>query len=321
MDLRFLLALQEFRNGAGACLSEFFSKMTYLGDLGVAIVIMAVIYWSVEKELGAFLFMGWGANRIVNGALKITACVYRPWIRDPRIIPYDGAIETATGYSFPSGHTTNAASVYGGGAMWKNMPRSSRIVLGILVALVAFSRPFLGVHTPQDILVGAAAGLLVMFLILKLLRWIGKHPEKDVLVLIIGLVVIIALAFYGGLKYYPADFDAEGKLIVDGAKMAKDTFKGVGWSAGVLTGWFLERRFVKFSTDVPLGRKLARTAAGLVGHFAVYLILGDLIKGWFPGTAGVILANYLELFFIVFLFPWFFSLAEKKEQTAQRRPA
>ncbi len=172
MDLRFLLALQEFRNGAGACLSEFFSKMTYLGDLGVAIVIMAVIYWSVEKELGAFLFMGWGANRIVNGA-----------------------------------------------------------------------------------------------------------------------------------------------------KMAKDTFKGVGWSAGVLTGWFLERRFVKFSTDVPLGRKLARAAAGLVGHFAVYLILGDLIKGWFPGTAGVILANFVELFFIVFLFPWFFSLAEKKEQTVQRRPA
>ncbi len=49
MDLRFLLALQEFRNGAGVCLSEFFSKMTYLGDLGVAIVIMAVLYWSVEK--------------------------------------------------------------------------------------------------------------------------------------------------------------------------------------------------------------------------------------------------------------------------------
>ncbi len=50
-------------------------------------------------------------------------------------------------------------------------------MLGVLVALVAFSRLFLGVHTPQDVVVGAAAGLLVMALTAKLTpqikEWIG----------------------------------------------------------------------------------------------------------------------------------------------------
>lgn len=58
----------------------------------------------------------------------------------------------------------NAASVFGGGAVRKDLPILLRVVLGITVVLVAFSRIYLGVHTPQDILVGTVAGTLVMWL-------------------------------------------------------------------------------------------------------------------------------------------------------------
>ena len=44
MDIDILLALQEFRNGAGSFLTEFFSKMTFLGEINTAIVIMAILY-------------------------------------------------------------------------------------------------------------------------------------------------------------------------------------------------------------------------------------------------------------------------------------
>ncbi len=44
MDFGILLALQEFRNGAGAFLADFLSKMTFLGELNTAIVIMAISY-------------------------------------------------------------------------------------------------------------------------------------------------------------------------------------------------------------------------------------------------------------------------------------
>jgi hypothetical protein len=42
------------------------------------------------------------------------------------------------------------------------------------------------------------------------------------------------------------DYDSAGKVLVDGAKMANDTFKGVGWNTAFFTGWVIERRFVKF---------------------------------------------------------------------------
>ena len=164
MDINILFALQEFRNGAGEFLAEFLSKMTFLGEKSTVLVIMAIIYWCVNKEFGQYFLMGICGTRILNGFLKVTACVYRPWIRDARIIPHGNSLETATGYSFPSGHCTNAATLYGGGAIRKELPRIMRIFLAVILVFVAFSRIYLGVHTPQDILAGSLLSLLVMWL-------------------------------------------------------------------------------------------------------------------------------------------------------------
>ena len=317
MDIQILLWLQEFRNGAGGILADFLSKMTFLGELNSVIVIMAILYWSVSKELGAYLMMGWSGNRLVNGALKVTVCAYRPWIRDARILPFGNATTTATGYSFPSGHTMNGATIFGGGAMRSELSRPLRVVLGVVVALIAFSRIYLGVHTPQDVLVGAVAGLLVMGLSLKLMQWVEKHPEKDWLVVCVGVVLGVAVALYAALKPYPADYDAEGKLIVDGAKMANDTFKGVGYCVAFLIGWILERRFVGFSTDVPLARKLSRAVIGLISYYAVSLILAPLVKTWIPGAAGTTLSCFIQVFYVVFVFP---LLAKRLEREQERLP-
>ena len=314
MDIEILLALQRFREGAGGFLTDFLSKMTFLGELNTVLVIMAVIYWCVSKEFGTFLLMGWSGNRLVNGVLKVTACAYRPWIRDARIVPYGNSITTATGYSFPSGHTMNAASVYGGGAVGKDMPRVLRAVLGIVIALVAFSRIFLGVHTPQDVIVGAAAGLAVMALTGKLLQWLAAHPDKDWVVVCAGVALAAAVAVYAGVKPYPADYDAEGKLLVDGAKMANDTFKGVGWCAAFLIGWVLERRFVGFSTDVPMKKRVSRAVTGLLSYYAVSLILVPLVKNWIAGPAGTIASCFLQMFYVAFLFPLLLKICEGKNE-------
>ncbi|MBR2995623.1 MAG: phosphatase PAP2 family protein [Lachnospiraceae bacterium] len=313
MDIRYLLALQEFRNGPGAILAAFFAKMTFLGELTTALFIMAAIYWCIDKELGTYLLMGFSGNRLVNGVLKVTVCAYRPWIRDPAIVPHGDAITTATGYSFPSGHTMNAATVFGGGAVRKDFPARLRVMLGLMVVLVAFSRNFLGVHTPQDVLVGMIAGTLVMYLTYRLMTWLGDHPEKSTLVCVIGLVLAAAVALYAGLKSYPQDYDSAGKLIVDGAKMANDTFKGVGWCSAFLVGWILERRFVRFSTDIPLTAKLTRLTYGLVSYYAVSLILVPLLKDWIGGPVGTLVSCFLQMFYISFCFPLVIKYLEKQE--------
>ena len=236
MDMEILLHLQQFRNGTGAIFADFLSKMTYLADSKTALLIMAVIYWGISRKFGTFLLMGWNANRLVNGFLKITVCAYRPWIRDPRIVPFGKSIGTATGYSFPSGHSTNAASLYGGGMMWKKFPGILRVLFGFLVVLVPFSRLYLGVHMPQDVLFGTGIGLLVMWLTLKMTELLENHPEKDWIVPVIGITLALALGVYAASKPYPADYDANGILLADGAEMAYDTFKCVGWVSAYLTG-------------------------------------------------------------------------------------
>ena len=313
MDMSFLLLLQAFRNGSGFFLVDFMKKMTFFGELNTTLVILAIIYWCISKDLGTYLMMGWSGNRIANGFMKITVCAYRPWIRDSRIIPHGDAITTATGYSFPSGHTMNAGTVYGGTAMYgKTFSKPLKIMLYLIVVLVALSRTFLGVHTPQDVLVGMASSLLVMWLTLKLTRWIAEKPEKDKLVACIGFVLAIALGLYAALKSYPVDYDSNGKIIVEGAKMANDTFKAVGWVSAFLTGWILERRFVGFSTDISKERRFSRGIFGIMGYYAVTFVLNTLLKKWIPGPAGTILTCFLQMFYITFLFPWIMKKAESK---------
>lgn len=143
MDINILLALQDFRNGAGSCLTDFMTKMSFIGEMKTVLIIMALIYWCVSKEYGNYLLMGWSGSRVVNGLLKVTACAYRPWIRDVRIVPDSAALAVATGYSFPSGHSMNAAALYGGIAIRKELPKVLRFVTLAIVVLIAFSRNFL----------------------------------------------------------------------------------------------------------------------------------------------------------------------------------
>lgn len=314
MDINILLLLQEFRESVGGFLTDFLSKMTFLGELNTVLVIMAVVYWCVSKEFGTYLLMGWSGNRLVNGVLKVTACAYRPWIRDARIIPYGNSMTTATGYSFPSGHTMNAATVYGGVTVRRDMPRATRITLGLVVIFVAFSRCFLGVHTPQDVLVGGIAGMLVLWLTFRMMNWLEAHPEKDILIACIGVVLAVLVALYAGLKSYPEDFDAEGNLLVDGAKMANDTFKGVGWCIAFLVGWILEKRFVRFTTDnLSISQRVTRLCIGLLSYYAVSLILVPLIKNWIQNAPGTLVSCFVQMLYVVFIFPWLIQLTEKKK--------
>ena len=303
MDINILLILQEFRNGAGSCLVSFMTKMSFIGEMNTVLIIMALIYWCISKEFGAYLLMGWSGSRVVNGLLKVTACVYRPWIRDARIVPDSKALAEATGYSFPSGHSMNGAALYGGGAIRKELGKTLRITLGIIVVLIAFSRNFLGVHTPQDILVGMFSGLLVMWLTFKLLEWVKAHPEKDILVMCAGIGAAVSVAVFAAVKSYPVDYDEAGKILVDGAKMANDTYKGVGWCMGFLLGWVLEKRYIGFSTDVPMLTRITRLATGLISYYAVHLILAPLVKSGISGAAGTIVSCFIEMFYAVFVFP------------------
>ncbi len=111
------------------------------------------------------------------------------------------------------------------------------------------------------------------------------------------------VAVFAAFKSYPVDYDEAGKLLVDGAKMANDTYKGVGWCIGFLAGWVLEKRYIGFTTDIPMVKRVTRLTTGLLLYYVVSLILLPLLKGWIPGAGGTIISCFIQMFYVSFLFP------------------
>ena len=114
MDIDYLLLLQNLREGVlGGALNDF---ANFLSDMVLSpwpLMIGAFIYWIVDKRAGSFFFMNYAFSKLVNEVIKLSCCIYRPWIRDSRVLPAGDSKTTATGYSFPSGHSNLSVSSYG----------------------------------------------------------------------------------------------------------------------------------------------------------------------------------------------------------------
>ena len=144
MDIQYLLLLQNFRNSTGNAMTPFM-EMISLFAVTYLVIVPALVYWCVDKRSGLYTMATYTTTVAINAVVKLTACIYRPWIRDSRVLPAGDAITTATGYSFPSGHTTSSTSIYGALAVsaWKKM-RWVSILCIIFALLTCFSRNYLG---------------------------------------------------------------------------------------------------------------------------------------------------------------------------------
>ena len=143
MDIEYLLYLQQFRETVGSILTPLMNAVTKLSAGFLPIAMMCMIYWAFDRKAGRKILAGLGGGLFINGFLKLTFCVYRPWIRDTRILPYGDSKTAATGYSFPSGHTTRATAMFGGSAIkilkyngGFNTSEVALLAIGMIVAFV-----------------------------------------------------------------------------------------------------------------------------------------------------------------------------------------
>ena len=309
MDLQYLLLLQKFREATGGVLNDFFLQISDL-SYGIFIWMLAcILFWAVDKKTGAFLFLNIAVNRFLMQLLKLTFCVYRPWIRSADIVP----VETASGYSFPSGHSVTSASNYGtilARYGKKHKPLGAFMI--VMLLLTMFSRNYIGVHTPQDVAVGATLGLVMVFLGIRAWEWIDEKPGRERIIPLAGVALTALFLLYINLKSYPLDYDASGKLLVDPAKMMKDGYKDAGRILGVSLGWYLERRYVRFSMDVPVLTKVTRCGVGaliiMLYEMAVMpAVTGAVSAGWI----GFVL-TFVELMVLMALYPLCFSRLEAR---------
>lgn len=302
MDIEYLLWFQNFREATGNIFTPF---MAGYSDFAVSILafVPAIIYWCMNKRNGLYLFTSYGVSRFINGILKVTFCVYRPWIRDSRIIPVEDAIKSATGYSFPSGHVMNTTPMFGGiGVISRKKYAWISFLCAIGILLTAISRNYLGVHTPQDVFVGMIFGLLVLYFVAKIFAYIVKNPEKENYFIAAGLILCVLAVIYVKNKSYPMDY-VDGKLIVDPKKMMSDTYKDIGIFAGVLIGRYVEKTFVKFSPDGLNIKSVLLAVIGCVLYHYIHYGFRDIVRELMGKDLGNFASMFSLMFFTIALWP------------------
>jgi len=308
MDIEALLVLQGVRTTLG---NGFENVVVMLSDsaMVVALLFCAIVYWCVHKKTGQFALLCFSFGNWLNQFVKNVACVYRPWIADSRIVPAQSALGGATGYSFPSGHTVTAATAFGSLA-WrarKKLPIASAILL-VVVLIVAFSRTFLCVHTPQDVLVALAESALVVLLGSYVYDRYEARCQKtgknhDGLVLLGVLALCVACILVIELKPYPIDY-VDGALLVDPDVMQRDCYEGVGAFFGMFLGWYCERRWVNFQIgDISAGERVLRGVVGLVVVAVAFFGFDVLVKAVLDPAWAKLTSRLAATFFALFVVP------------------
>lgn len=295
-----LLLLQFLRQVTGGIFDTFFLTCSIFGEPLATITIIATVYWCLDKKLGEYLLLSQAGADLVNGLAKITACIYRPWILDSRVHPVTEAIAGATGYSFPSGHTTNATTIFVGSVLRGKFSKVLNVALISCVVLMGFSRNYLGVHSVLDVIFGFVFTLVVLIIFSRLFDKLEEKPNLDIVISCVGIVISILIIIFAMTKSYPMDYDAAGKLIVNPAILTIDTFENAGLAIGTFVFWPIERRFIKFSSDGTLEQK----AAIFIFGFIALLILMKVFTPMFGRTH---LTGFIHFFvimaFVMLIYP------------------
>lgn len=286
-QLDILMYLQSIRN---ELLTGIFTFFTICTEVPVITVLTAMLYWCINKKAGQRILFALAGSLNINVAVKNI-------VKMPRPIGTKGLIslrtQTATGYSFPSGHTQTATT------FWTSMITQFKniwiYIIGILMILGAgISRLYLAVHWPMDVIVGWILGIILSILFIKLFDYIDNSKNYYILVIIM-LIFGVCTYFVGG----------------------EDFYKLFGIYSGFALGYMVEDTYISFSTENKQRKnifskstskiegtkgKILRFIIGIISLLIVYLIFKNIENTFMIGKNEEIINifKYLKYTIIVF---------------------
>ena len=287
--------LQSHIGNAGISIISFFSMF---GEELFLILILGFIYWSYDKKLGRTMGLSAIMGLTWNTMAKNIVLRRRPYFDhegikilrmvDPEADIYD---ISAQGYSFPSGHSTNVATVFSSLAI--NLRKRWVTVVAITIPLLTgFSRIVVGAHYPTDVLAGWMLGLISVLIV----RYLQDHIKNT-----LTLYGILLIASVPGFFYCKST----------------DYFTSTGLLIGFMGGTLLDDHFVHFENT----RKPLWMAVRVLGGLAIYLVLSKLLKLPFSNeflssgsTAALLVrcARYVIITFVDFgIYPMLFKLDKR----------
>ena len=294
-------------------LDQVFQFFTFFGEETLFMVVAMTFFWCIDKKTGYFLLYVSFLGNTINSFLKLIFVVPRPWALDPKFSIVESARAQATGYSFPSGHTQNAAGLFLGVArarkeLW------IRIVCIVITLLVGFSRMYLGVHTPADVITSLGVALLLVMLAYPLFYRAWNNPNW--FILLIGALLAIGAALIVYIECFPMPANA---ILQFSTECIESAYKMVGGSVGFAFVLWLETRYIRFSEKAVWWVQILKVAFGLALVIAVRMLLKEPLLALFGGhNAGNALRYFLMVVTGGALWPLTFrfwsKIGRKKEQ-------
>lgn len=240
-------------------MDTFMSLITHLGSETLFMVVAIAVFWCVNKRHGYYLLSVGFVGTLCNQALKLLFHIPRPWVLDSDFTIVESARADATGYSFPSGHTQSVVGTMGGVArMTKHV--WLRIVCIDIAALVAISRMYLGVHTPQDVLVSLVIGVILVFALYPIVERAARDPKAMLRLLLVMVALSVLYLLYFSLIWdIPAGTDVGDNL----SHGIQNGWKMVGCTVGMVLVWWLDEKFLHFETEAVWYAQVLKVVIGL----------------------------------------------------------
>jgi membrane-associated phospholipid phosphatase len=302
-SLDFLQFLYEHRS---IPLTYFFQLATFLGEVEGYVLVVILIYVAFDKGLAFKLSALVLATMCLNHIMKILIKNPRPFITSGTYLQQwavtaEKAADLATEYSTPSGHAMSAAAFY----TWLRASITSQPIrwLAVLaILLTGLSRPYVGVHYLEDVIVGWILGLLWVVLLMLNAERISalwhrySHPRQIMIVTAVSILLWLLTIAVNGWS-----IDAQPRAFMGYA----------GFLTGIVIAYPLEVRMVGFDprsaslickalrylltvalvllTLLMLDELFERLGedASILGHLLQY------IRYILAGTAGMLLAPML----------------------------
>ncbi|MBE7019170.1 MAG: phosphatase PAP2 family protein [Ruminococcaceae bacterium] len=237
-ELALLQWLESIRTPA---LNTLMEAVTALGEDTILIVLIAVWYFMVQKEGAYRLCFLTICSLGINGILKNLFHIPRPF--------HTGKVtcvrpETATGYSFPSGHTQNISTWTT--ALARLLRKRWLLITAIIVSVaIGCSRMYLGAHYPSDVIVGLILGISIGILGSALYEKL-KNP-----------VMMFAPVFLGMLAF--GIF-----FLIKPDPHYADYFKCLGLMGGLTASSHIDRALIRMNYNVSFTKKLFRVVGAIV---------------------------------------------------------
>jgi membrane-associated phospholipid phosphatase len=268
----------------GDWLASPLKLFSMFGNEEFYLLIMPILYWSVDPIFGFRMAIMLLLSNGVNAIFKLAFHAPRPYWFDGQV----RALISETSFGAPSGHSQNAASIWG---LMAVILRKTwvRVVIVLVIGLIGFSRIYLGVHFISDVLMGWLIGGLLLLVYLKIERpiaaWLRYRTLPQMYLLALGSSIVIAAAILltaaslGGWTV-PVEWQERAlaafpgeeihPLSVDGAFTVSGTWLGL--MLGV--AWLYHRG--GYSASGSIDQRAFRSLVGLIGVALLWYGLGQI---------------------------------------------